>query len=162
MSPEPISLTLWIVIASTITVVYIITLLLMREKKTARTPTTHYPRESSHLHTVNLEAANLEVEESIIKPAKKTRDGMGEDSLKESLPKKVLVAEAEDKAKQEDRDVSEKILEGDEDLEDFFEEPEIEVISEEDKDTELKGFAESAEELRRELYKLKKLLESGR
>ncbi len=51
-------------------------------------------------------------------------------------------------------------MEEDEKLEDLLREPEIELVNGEDEDVKLREFVESAEELRNQLYRLKKLLKS--
>lgn len=159
MSPEPISPSTWIMLALVITIAYVVALLLLREKKTVRPPMTHRPRESSPPRRETLEDVSIVSEEIIEEPAKKINQKM-EDNLMVSPRREVLDEKTEEKNEQEHMEGQDNVLEEDEKLEDLLREPEIELVNGEDEDVKLREFVESAEELRNQLYRLKKLLKS--
>ncbi|MEM3495531.1 MAG: hypothetical protein QXW31_07380, partial [Nitrososphaerota archaeon] len=129
------------------------------EKKTVRPPMTHRPRESSPPRRETLEDVSIVSEEIIEEPAKKINQKM-EDNLMGSPRREVLDEKTEEKDEQEHMEGQDNVLEEDEKLEDLLREPEIELVNGEDEDVKLREFVESAEELRNQLYRLKKLLKS--
>lgn len=161
MSLEPFQLTLWIIIVSMIVIAYIISLLLSREEKIVKAPPEYHVRESSILHREKLEDVKLESEINKGKePYRRSRKEVEEDKLIESSSKESSDVEVKDEGKKEVSDEIKEVKTIEHNVEEHkIEEPNLEIIIEEDGKMELGEFKKTAEELRNELYKLRKILE---
>ncbi len=151
MSPEPFPITLWIIIVFIIVAAYIVSLLLSREKHKPVTSQSQYIREARHLHEENLEHSNIELnrDEGIIESPKKSEE-VKRESIIDSSHKKSLDEKVEDALQEDGIDNT---------LEELLGEEELDIIIEEDEKLDPGKFTKTAEELRNELYKLRKILE---
>lgn len=151
MPYEPFPITLWIIIVLIIVVTYILSLLLSREKHKPATPQSQDIREAIHLYEENLEHANIELnrDEGIIESSKKSEE-VKRESIIDSSNKKSVDGKAVDALQEDGLDNT---------LEELFREDELDIVIEEDEKLEPGEFMKTAEELRNELYKLRKILE---
>ncbi|MCL7391940.1 MAG: hypothetical protein LZ172_03505 [Thaumarchaeota archaeon] len=151
---------LWIIIVSIIVAAYIISLLLSREEKIMRTPPSHHLREPSILHEQSVEDIKLESEKSGSKESyRRSGKEAKEDKLIDSLPRESSDEEAKEEIQEEGLG---KILKDDTMEEDTIKEPMLEIIIEEDGEIKLGDFTKTAQELKEELHKLRKILEGER
>ncbi|MCX8192348.1 MAG: hypothetical protein N3G77_00880 [Nitrososphaeria archaeon] len=154
MLTQPLPIITWLLITSIIIVVYLIALLLTREKKTS---------ERIHLRDSVVEAPTIEEESSSLELESLTRrEASREDRVLKSIELKEPLerGRSEEGKRLSDVKIEESRMK-DEVVGEGVEEPELEILLDDLEMVKPDDLTETAEELKREISRLKRILEGG-